>query len=133
MSLRVHMCTTEALAVHWAGILALTSCSFFMPTPLLFADRLIGSCMWDGERHLSELYMGPQQLHKQPHDRWRMLENVACVYRISYFKMYSAHTALAHAQFAQWVKAISGLNITVKHLFLHIPVTDYIDCIVSYN
>ena len=28
MSLRVHVCTTEALAVQWVCILALTSCSF---------------------------------------------------------------------------------------------------------
>lgn len=32
-----------------------------MPNPPLFADRLIGSCMRDGERHLSELYRGSQQ------------------------------------------------------------------------
>ena len=83
----------------------------YMPTPPLFADGLIGSCMWDGEMYLSELYMGPQKLHKQPHDRWRMLENVACVCLISYFEMYSAHTALAHARWicvmksAQWFKS----------------------------
>lgn len=58
----------------------------YMPTPFLFADSLIGSCMWDGERHLSELYMGLQQLHKPSYNRWRLLDNVACVYRISYFE-----------------------------------------------
>ncbi len=86
MSLRVHMCTIETLAVQWACILAPAVLSY-MPTPLLFADRLIGSCMWDGERHLSELYMGLEQLHKQPLNRWRMPGNVACVYRISYFEI----------------------------------------------
>lgn len=51
MSMRVHMCTREAL----------TAVLSYMPNPPLFADRLIGSCMRDGERHLSELYRGSQQ------------------------------------------------------------------------
>lgn len=66
-----------------------------MPTSFLFADRLIGSCMWDGEGHLSKLYMGLRQLHKPPYNRWRMLENVASVNRTSVLKIWFAHTALA--------------------------------------
>lgn len=71
------------------GLYISTHQLFFLICQLLFCllTDSIGSCMWDGERHLSKLYMGPEQLHKQPHNRWRMLGNVACVYQISYFEI----------------------------------------------
>lgn len=65
-----------------------------MPTPLLFADRLIGS-MWDGERHLSELYIAPQQLHLTTDGEcWKMWP--VCI-RHLILKIMFAHTALAQA------------------------------------
>lgn len=87
---------TETLAVDWACVLALASCSprhicqlvFFLVC--VFADRLIGSCMWDGERHLSDLYTRLLQLRKEKqhfYNRWRTLENVACVYQIFVLKI----------------------------------------------
>lgn len=101
-----------------AGLYISTHQLFFIICQLLssplFADRLIGSCMWDGERHLSELYMQPQQLHKQPHNRWRVLER-------------ATHTALLCAtwiqdiKFVQWVKVIMHMKMifTVLLLFTH--------------
>lgn len=56
----------------------------YMPAPPLFADGLIGSCTWDGEMYLSELYMELQKCHKHPFNRWRMLGNVAAMYQAFY-------------------------------------------------
>ncbi len=57
-----------------------------------------------------------------------MLENVACVYWISYFEIWFAHTALAGAtwireiKFAQWVKVIVDmwLIFAVKLLLMNL-------------
>lgn len=87
---------TETLAVDWACVLALASCSprhicqlVFFFCVRTFADRLTGSCMWDGERHLSDLYTRLPQLHKEKqhfYNRWRTLGNVDCVYQIFVLK-----------------------------------------------
>lgn len=79
MSLRVLMHKNRGLGSS-VGMYISFHQLFFMTTPLLFADRFIGSCMWDGKRHLSELYMGLQQLHQPSYNRWRMLENGCGLY-----------------------------------------------------
>ena len=86
--LRVHMCTKEALANQQACVLALTSCSF------LYANSSFVCWQAHWQLHVGwgkvpvRIIHGPQQLHKPHHDRWKMMENVACAYRISYFEMY---------------------------------------------
>lgn len=94
--MRVHMCTREALAVQWDCILALASCSF------LYAKS--SSVCWQAHWQLHAVGKGTclnctggLSSAKQPYSRWKMLEQVACVYESFYFEIDPAHKVLAHA------------------------------------
>lgn len=87
MSLRVHMCTIEALAVQWSCILALTSCSFLYANSSFVCRQAHWQLHVGWAKAPVRIIHGPEQLHKQSHNRWRMLGNVACVYQISYFEI----------------------------------------------
>lgn len=73
------------LAVQWDCILALTTCSF------LYANSSF-VCWQAHWQHVGWGKAPVRIIHctsaAPPHNRWRMLENVACVHQTSYFENY---------------------------------------------